>query len=333
MMGLLRRLAGFVLGLFDRFTIGIFVCVLIGLLLPCYGRGADVFEWLTQIFIMIPFFFYGVRIERAQLVAGLLHWRLQLTIFAFTFVLFPLFMFAVSPLLAMLVTPLFLGGFLYLACLPSTVQGCVVFTSIAGGNVAAAVCSAPMSSILGIVLSPLLVSLLFETTGMDMGVSLDAIQKVCLFVLLPFVVGQLVQRWVRPWSLRHKSVLGWADQTPVWLVVYTAFSEATVSGFWWAFESVLLLRILLGCILTVSLMQTFAYLAARWLGFNRADRIAIVFCGPKKSLAVGAPMMLAIFGSFDKTLVLPLMLYHQAQTLFCASLARYWSSRVPEQES
>ncbi len=328
MMAFLRALYG----LADRFTIGILVAVLIGLYLPCSGQTASVFEWLTQIAIMIPFFFYGVRIERAQMIAGLLHWRLQLTIFAFTFVLFPLFMLAASPLLTALVTPVFFGGFLYLACLPSTVQGCVVFTSIAGGNVAAAICSAPMSSILGIVLSPLLVSLLFESAGMQMGVSLDAIQKVCFFVLLPFVVGQLVQRWVRPWSLRHKGALGWADQSPVWLIVYTAFSEATVAGFWSEFELTLLLRILLGCLITVSFMQTAAYLVARWLGFNMADRIAIVFCGPKKSLAVGAPMMLAIFGAFDKTLVLPLMLYHQAQTIFCASLARYWSRSAHERE-
>ncbi len=328
MIALLRAIYSFA----DRFTIGIFVAVLIGLYLPCSGQVAVGFEWATQIAIMIPFFFYGLRIKSKEMLAGLLHWRLQLTIFVFTFVLFPLFMLAASPVLIPLVTPLFFAGFLYLACLPSTVQGCVVFTSIAGGNIPAAICSAPLSSILSIVLSPLLVSLLFNKAGVGAAVGLDAVVKIFLFVLLPFIVGQVVQPWLREWSLRRKSLLSWLDQSPIWLIVYTAFSEATVAGFWHEFEALLLLRILAGCLITVTVMQTAAYLASAWLGFKMADRITIVFCGPKKSLAVGAPMMLAIFGTLDKSLVLPLMLYHQVQTLVCASLSRYWSRTAHERE-
>ncbi len=329
MMGILRA----VFSLFDRFTLGVLTAVLLGIYLPCSGRGAEIAELITQLAITIPFFFYGVRIQREQLIKGLLHWRLQLTIFGFTFLLFPLFMLGMQPVLEPLVTPLFFAGFLYVACLPSTVQGCVVYTSIAGGNVPAAICSAPTSSILSIVLSPLLVSILFETSGMGAGVGLDAIKKVALLVLLPFIIGQLVQPWLREWSLRHKPILGWADQTPVWLVVYTAFAEASVSGFWSEFNNMMITRLVLGCIVTVSLMQSLAYFVAKRLGFNLADRITIVFCGPKKSLAVGAPMMLAIFGSLDKSLILPLLLYHQVQTIFCALLARHWSKSAHEREA
>ncbi len=45
-------------------------------------------------------------------------------------------------------------GFLYLCILPATVQSAIAFTSMAGGNVAAAVCSASASSLLGVFVSP-----------------------------------------------------------------------------------------------------------------------------------------------------------------------------------
>ena len=49
--------------------------------------------------------------------------------------------------------------------LPATVQSAIAFTSVAGGNVAAAICSASASSILGVFLSPVLVEFLMETQG------------------------------------------------------------------------------------------------------------------------------------------------------------------------
>src|SRR3546814_11035405 len=83
---------------------------------------------------------------------------------------------------------------LCLAALPSTVQSSIAFTSIAGGNVAGAVISADASNLLGIVLTPLIVTLLSQITGASL--SFSGIGNVILLLLLPFVLGQFARRWL-----------------------------------------------------------------------------------------------------------------------------------------
>jgi len=82
-----------------------------------------------------------------------------------------------------------------------------------------------------------------------------------------------------------------------------------------------------------ALVLGFALLATRWaaesLGFDRADTIAIVFCGSKKSLAAGVPMAGVLFPGPDLGMVLlPVMLFHQMQVMVCAVLARRWAEQA-----
>jgi sodium/bile acid cotransporter 7 len=71
--------------------------------------------------------------------------------------------------------------------------------------------------------------------------------------------------------------------------------------------------------------------AARRLGFSRPDRVTIVFCGSKKSLASGLPMATVLFGGPQAALVLlPLMLFHQMQLIVCAVIARRRAAAPPE---
>ncbi len=309
----------------DRFTTGILISVVLGLLLPCSGLAATGFDWLTNAAIVLLFYLYGVKLSRESVVAGLLHWRLQAIVFFFTFIFFPLLIPVMKPLLVLLVGPALYMGLIYVACLPSTVQSSIAFTSVAGGNVPAAVCSASVSSLLGVFLTPLLVSLFFSTAnagGAEVG--LDTVLTICTQILFPFILGQLSQRWLRAWVQEHKKLIGWNDQTTIWLVVYTSFSKATVSGYWTQLDWWHLGGLILACVLILAVVQAGTWLSARLLGFCREDRITIVFCGSKKSLAVGAPMMMAIFGTLDNNLLLPLMVFHQVQLMACAQLARLW---------
>ncbi len=312
----------------DRFTTGILISVMLGLLLPSSGGAATGFDWLTNAAIVLLFYLYGVKLSRESVVAGLLHWRLQAIVFFFTFIFFPLLIPVMKPLLVALVGPALYMGLIYVACLPSTVQSSIAFTSVAGGNVPAAVCSASVSSLLGVFLTPLLVSLFFSTThtgGADIG--LDTVLTICTQILLPFILGQLSQHWLRDWVQGHKKLIGWNDQITIWLVVYTSFSKATVSGYWTQLDWWHLGGLILACTLVLLVVQLGTYASARLLGFNREDRITIVFCGSKKSLAVGAPMMMAIFGTLDNNLLLPLMVFHQVQLMACAQLARLWQRK------
>ncbi len=315
----------------DRFTTGILLSVVLGLVVPCSGSGAVLFDYLTNAAIILLFYLYGVKLSRKSVIEGILNWRLQALVFCFTFIFFPV----VTPLLRPLLEPLtgaaLFMGLVYVACLPSTVQSSIAFTSVAGGNVPAAVCSASVSSLLGVFLTPLLVGFLFSTGTAHVEVGVDTILKICYQILLPFVLGQLSQRRLQNFVRNRKELIRWNDQGTIWLVVYTSFSGATVAGYWQQLDALHLGGLVIASLVLLALAQITAYRACRLLHFSREDRIAIIFCGSKKSLAVGAPMMLAIFGTTDNNLLLPLMVFHQVQLMVCAWLARRW--QTPEADS
>lgn len=319
-MGILGKIRSY----FDAFTTGILISLVLGLVIPCHGAGMVFFDGLTNAAIVLLFFLYGVKLSRKSVVEGLLNWRLQSMVFAFTFIFFPIAIPLLRPVFEPLVGAALYMGLVYVACLPSTVQSSIAFTSLAGGNVPAAVCSASVSSLLGVFLTPFLVSLLFATDGSGTQVGLDTVLKICYQILLPFVAGQLCQPLLRKWVLGHKTLIGWNDRTTIWLVVYTAFSNATAGGYWDKLQYSQLGGLVLVCVIFLCLTFAITWHASRWLGFNREDCITIVFCGSKKSLAVGAPMMMAIFGTLDNNLLLPLMVFHQVQLMLCAQLARLW---------
>lgn len=311
----------------DRFTSGIIVSILLGLGLPCQGNIASVLDIITHAAIILLFFLYGVKLSRRAVWEGVTHWRLQAMVLFFTFAFFPICICVCRPMLEPLVGAALYAGMLYVACLPSTVQSSIAFTSIAGGNVPAAVCSASISSLLGVFFTPLLVGLLFarDSSGVaGTSIGLSAVLTISYQILLPFTLGQLAQRWLKPWVDSHRQLISWNDQITIWLVVYTSFSSATVHGYWRQLDMWHLGGLIAVCLITLGIIQGCIYLTCKVLHFNKPDSITILFCGSKKSLAVGAPMMLAIFGGLDNNLLLPLMVFHQVQLMVCAHLAARW---------
>ena len=311
----------------DRFTCALILTVTLATVLPCRGAAASVFEVLTDVAIALLFFLHGAKLSREAVVAGATHWRLHLTVLASTFVLFPLLGLLLRPLLAPLVTPELYLGVLFLCALPSTVQSSIAFTSIARGNVAAAICSASASSLLGIVITPLLVGVMLESHGQG-GMSWEAIGSITLQLFVPFVAGQVAQRWIGGWVAKHRGLVSYVDQGSILLVVYTAFSAAVLQGLWKQVPLPVLggLLVMNAVLLAIALLVT--RYGARALGFDRADEITIVFCGSKKSLASGVPMAKVLFAGHPLgMIVLPLMLFHQIQLMVCAVLARRYARR------
>jgi sodium/bile acid cotransporter 7 len=315
----------------DNFTLTLLAVVLTATLLPASGQIATVFEWITDLAIALLFFLHGAKLSRQAIVAGAGHWRLHLLVFSCTFIVFPLLGLLLRPLLEPLLgTELFMG-MLYLCALPATVQSAIAFTSLARGNIPAAICSAAASSLLGIFVTPLLVAFLMGVHG-DNGSTLDAIGKISLQLLLPFVLGQIAQRWIGGWVNKNKTWLKYVDQSSILLVVYTAFSAAVIGGLWQEVPLITLLALILACCVLLALALVLTHLLGKWLGFNLEDRITILFCGSKKSLATGVPMAQVLFaGSSIGVLILPLMLFHQIQLMICAVLAQRYARR-PECE-
>ncbi|BAN48784.1 bile acid:sodium symporter family protein [Metapseudomonas resinovorans] len=311
----------------DNFTLALIAVVAIASLLPAQGQVATVFDWVTNLAIALLFFLHGAKLSREAVIAGAGHWRLHLLVFLCTFGLFPLLGLALKPVLMPLVGQQLYAGFLYLCVLPATVQSAIAFTSLARGNIPAAVCSAAASSLLGIFVTPALVALLMGVHG-DGGSTLDAIGKISAQLLLPFIAGQIARRWIGGWVARNKGWLKNVDQSSILLVVYTAFSSAVIGGIWTQIPPLKLAGVVLGCCLLLALALIVVNLLGKWLGFNIEDRITILFCGSKKSLATGVPMAQVLFaGGSIGVLILPLMLFHQIQLMVCAVLAQRYAKR------
>lgn len=313
----------------DNFTLALISAVIAASILPCEGQTAVVFDWITSFAIGLLFFFHGAKLPREAVLAGMRHWRLHLTVLACTFLMFPVLGIALKPVLLPLVTPDLYMGILFLCVLPSTVQSSIAFTAVARGNVAAAVVSASASNLIGIFLTPLLVGLLVVVGGSSHS-SIDSVLSIALQLLLPFVAGQIARKWIGRWVDRHKSGLKFIDQGSILLVVYTAFSAAVGQGLWQQLPLLSLGGLFIVSAILLALAMIISTFAARRLGFNKEDEIAIVFCGSKKSLASGVPMAKVLFASHAVgAIVLPLMLFHQIQLMVCAVLAQRYAARTP----
>ena len=312
----------------DGYILALFGMVVLASILPVRGEAATVVAWVVKIAIAVLFFLHGAKLSREAVVAGLTHWRLHLTILAFTFVLFPALGLAISKSGAL--SPTLSAGMLFLCCLPSTVQSSIAFTSIGRGNIAAAVCAASASNLLGIFLTPVLVGLLMHAHG-EVG-GWDSIQSIVVQLLVPFVAGQIVRPWVKGWIEKHKALVGQVDRGSILLVVYSAFSAAVVGGIWKIVSIPELFLLLAVCCVLLAVVMLATVFGARALGFSKPDEVAIVFCGSKKSLATGVPMAGILFpGATAGILVLPLMLFHQIQLMACSVIAQRYGARPADE--
>lgn len=307
----------------DPFLLALVCAVGLAMILPVHGTGLNIVNFAVTILIALLFFFQGVRLPRSAVVAALAHWRLHGTIFATTFALFPLIGIALHVAVPSLLAPALWTGILFLCALPSTVQSSVAFTSMAGGNVAAAVAAAAGSNIIGIGLTPALLAGLLSAQGVSGAIDMTSIGRLIALMLAPFALGQMLGKWLGAFAVRHKALLTLNDRGAILLAVYAAFSTATVERIWQRIPPTQLLILLLLCCAVLAFVMLLTWHAGKLLGFTRPDRIALLMCGSKKSLASGVPMASVLLGSATNGLVLlPLMVYHQIQLIVCALIAQ-----------
>ncbi|MQB41946.1 bile acid:sodium symporter family protein [Rhizobium sp. ICMP 5592] len=319
----------------DTFTMLLVLTVLTASFFPVQGASAHYFSIATNFAIGLLFFLHGARLSRDVVIAGMLHWRLHLIILLTTFGIFPLLVLGIGHIVPNSILPVSLyTGLLFLSVLPSTVQSSIAFTSIAGGNVPAAICSASASNIFGMFLTPLLVGVLFSVGGQGGGFSWDVLWQIMLQLLAPFIAGQLLQPWIGDWIRSKKKILMPVDRGSILMVVYSAFSEAVVEGLWHTFSLLDIATVIVANMVLLATVLCITMFGSRALGFSKADEITITFCGSKKSLASGVPMANVIFaGQGIGAIVLPLMLFHQIQLMTCAFLAQKYADAAKRRET
>jgi len=313
----------------DRFTILLFVMVLLASVLPVSGQAAEVFGWVTTGAIAILFFLHGAKLSREAVVQGIMHWKLHTLVFALTFALFPILGLLAKPILLPMLGQELYWGFLFMCFLPSTVQSSIAFTSVAHGNVAGAVCSASFSNLIGMFITPLLVAF-FILGQSDHGFDpTSSIIQITLLLLVPFISGQILRPWIYPQMMKMPKIVKVFDQGSILLVVYGAFSSAVVAGLWNEVSLSTLLLLLLVCSVLLTIVMLLSLYIPRWLGFSRADQKTAFFCGSKKTLASGVPMAQILFiGQPLGMIVLPIMIFHQIQLMVCGIIANLWAKET-----
>lgn len=304
----------------DRFIMILVATLVVATLLPATGGVLTAIGWASNAAIFVLFFLHGARLSPAAVVAGARHWRLQLAILGFGYALFPLAMLATRAALNGRLPAEMLLGLIFLGVLPTTVQSSIAYASIARGNVAASVIASAASNLIGVIATPLLFALL--AGGAMGGVSLAAVGKVAVLLLLPFALGQLLRARVLPVVERHKRAAGMMDKLTIVLAVYVAFAQAATEGLWSRISAVTLIE--LAAVMAAVLTGAFA---AAWglgaaLGLSHADRATLLFAGSHKSLATGAPMARILFPpAVAGAAILPLLIYHQMQLMLSAWVA------------
>ena len=317
----------------DRFTVLLFVMVLLASVVPVSGQAAVIFGHVTTVAIAILFFLHGAKLSREAVREGLLHWKLHGVVFLFTFALFPILGLMAKPLLLPMLGQELYWGFLFLCFLPSTVQSSIAFTSVAQGNVAGAVCSASFSNLIGMFITPILVSIFILGQTQHQFDPTQSILHITLLLLVPFVLGQLLRPWVFPQMQKMPKMVKVFDQGSILMVVYGAFSSAVVAGLWQQVSIGTLLLLILVCSILLTVVMLLALWVPKALGFNTADQRTIFFCGSKKTLASGVPMAQILFiGQPLGMIVLPIMLFHQIQLMVCGILANYWAKQQQQSE-
>ncbi|MFF4602545.1 bile acid:sodium symporter family protein [Streptomyces sp. NPDC001339] len=314
----------------DGYLLALAGTVALAALLPARAAAAPVADGAATGAVALLFFLYGARLSTHEAMAGLRHWRLHLTVLACTFAVFPVLGLATRVLVPHVLPPTLHTGLLFLCLVPSTVQSSIAFTSLARGNVAAAICAGSFSSIAGIVITPLLAGLVLHGAGG--GFSADSLLSIVCQLLLPFLAGQVLRPRIGGFVARHRKALGYVDRGSILLVVYAAFSAGTVQGIWHQVSPLRLLCLLGVEAALLTVMLTATSYGSRRLGFPREDRIAITFAGSKKSLAAGLPMASVLFGAQAGLMVLPLMLFHQMQLMVCAVLAKRYAAQTASEE-
>ncbi|MFC5384804.1 bile acid:sodium symporter family protein [Aquamicrobium segne] len=317
----------------DRYMIMLILTVVLATFLPARGSFAELLTSATYWAVALLFFLYGAKLSTATIISGLVNWKLQASVFLCTFGVFPLLSLVMSPLSAIWLPAAIGIGFLYIGCMPSTVQSSIAFTAISNGNVAGAMCAASISNLVGVILSPLLFSLLIPQ-GAGYGVEPSAIWRIMQQILLPFLLGQLCRPLLSGFLNRHRLPTIIVDRGSILLIVYSAFSAGVVNGIW-QIISPQSFAVLVGlCLFYLGVVMAITLAAAKAIRMDLTDLLALFYCGSTKSLATGLPMAGILFAGQDISLiVLPLMLFHLIQLVVCALVSQRFRAVYSQMES
>lgn len=296
------------------------LAIALALVVPVAGSAREVAQFIANAAVFLLFFLNGVRLPRHEVAAGLSNHRLLWPLVAWCFGGMALAGWALWQAGQGWMPPLIALGFLYLGCLPSTVQSATAYSSLGGGNVASSVVAAALLNLLGVFVTAPLFSLL----GGGQGAAFhgDGLLKVVMILLVPFMLGQVMQGRLSGWVRDNRQLTTWFDRASIAIAVYVAFSGAVEQRFWTRVEPAGWIWLGGGVALFLAIGHLGAWLLGGAMRLDRANRISMLFAGAQKSIAMGAPLASVLFApAVAGVVLLPILLYHLAQLVLAAPLA------------
>lgn len=268
------------------------------------------------------FLLYGLKLNLKEVVKDVSNWKLHLLVQIGTFVLFPLLVLVFYPFFR---DTIYFQSWLsvyFLACLPSTVSSSVVMVSIAKGNVTSAIFNASISGLIGILLTPLLMGFFLQAHHSE-GNQAEIIQQLLLKVLLPIILGILLNPIFKNIIQKYSKIIAEFDRLIILLIVYESFSKAFIENVFAAVPSLVFVVIAVSVVILFFVVYAILQWISCKLGFSREDAITTTFCGSKKSLVHGSlfVMILGIPEEQKVLFLLPVMIYHSFQLFYVSWLA------------
>jgi solute carrier family 10 (sodium/bile acid cotransporter), member 7 len=312
---------------FNGFIAALLFSILVAWFLP-EGPELLPLKTITDIGIGFIFFFYGLKLSPAEFKAGFYNYRVHIIIQLTTFVVFPMLALTFAPFFETgTASDLWLALF-FLGALPSTVSSSIVMVSLARGNLPTAIFNASLSGLIGIVATPLWMSLFMAASSdFEFGA---VVQKLVIQIILPLIIGLFLQKYLGDLARKHSKKISFFDKSVIILIVYSSFSSAFSSQLFTTVGPVDLIKLFL--IVTVLFFAVYFGLGwiSRLMDLSVEDEIAAKFCGTKKSLVHGSVMVKVIFGNSaaNALFLLPIMLYHILQLLVIAVFAESYRKRA-----
>ncbi|MCJ1401751.1 hypothetical protein MMC11_004968 [Xylographa trunciseda] len=266
---------------------------------------------VTYLCVAIIFLITGCTLPTQVLLQNYKRWKIHLFVQSQSFLLTSAIAFAVVSLCALnpgFMDDALLVGIIFTGCVPTTIASNVVMTAQAHGDQALTVVESTLGNALGPFLTPLLV-LMYTSTGAwytkvlpDTGASdlgelyRRVFMQLGLSLFLPLVVGQILQN-VLPgptklilvkWQLKRLSSFA------LLLIIWQTYDEAFATG---AFSSVKSDNIIFVIFISIAFYAVWTIicvgLSLLWLG--KKDTIAVAYCVPAKTPAMGVPLANVMF--------------------------------------
>ena len=317
------------------FLIGIAVMLVVGFLLPEVGVAMNRGSIFSTILIVLLFLISGLKLPSESILSGIRNVKLHATIQIFIFVLYPLYFYLTARLFSQTLDGTLIIGLYALACLPTTISSCIVFTQSAEGNTVATMFNAALANVVGIFISPLLLSLLLRSTGAGIPIDelIGILRNLALKMLVPIAAGQVARRAIKPWIDKNKKRLSALSNLFILFIIFFAFAK-TASNPEFAERLDELPLPFLYLAITNLLFLGLAYAASRLFMFPRGDMISMLFTAPQKTLGMGVPLLTTFFAANPAILgqvLLPVVFYHSWQLLVAGVLLRFLEpKRAPE---